>query len=162
MSIGGPQEWNFATVHPANRELANEDEQRINKKLYGGCMHVLWSRLQDLDGSRYARCDACGAEVYLHDDNAKWVETQRVMSDAEVRKAFLRSIPNTRYDDIVANEVLRKIEAAGWHCMIISKADRFACSMAKGDECFVSEPQGTKSAAITVAAGQVLKGKRPR
>jgi len=157
-----PQEWNFASEHPDKREPANEDEQRIHKKLYGNCLHTLWSRRQYPDGNRDAKCDTCDAYVYLGRDKTEFDAADKVKSDREIRELFLRLIGNTRYDDVVANKVFRDIEAAGWHCVIHTKDDQFACSMAKGEERFLSAAQSTKSAAITNAAGQVLMGKWPR
>lgn len=164
MSVYDPyrQEWNFATEHPSKREPANEDEQRIHKKLYGNCLHTLWTRTQYPDGNRDAKCDFCESHVYLGHDRTEFEEADKVKSEREIRERFLRLIPNTRYDEIVANKVFRDMEAAGWHCMVHTKDDQFTCSMAKGNERFVSAAQKIKSAAITDAAGQVLMGKWPR
>lgn len=157
-----PQEWNFASEHPDKREPANEDEQRIHMKLNGGCLHTLWTRTQYTDGMRDARCDKCQWPVYLGRDRTEFEPADPIRSDREIRAMFLRTIPNTRYDDVVANKVFRDMEAAGWHCMLHSVGDQFACSMAKGDEKFVSTAHKSKAAAITEASGLVLKGKWPR
>lgn len=157
-----PQEWNFASEHPDKREPANEHEQRIHMKLYGGCLHTLWTRTQYTDGNRDAKCDKCGSFVYLGHDKTEWETADPVKSDREVRAMFHRLLPNFRYDDVVANKVFRDMESAGWHCMIHSVGEQFACSMTKGGERFVSTAHKAKPAAITEAAGLVLKGKWPR
>jgi hypothetical protein len=157
-----PQEWNFATKHPMKRELANEDEQRIYMKLNGGCLHTMWTREQYPDGMRLAICVKCGAMEDIGRDKTEYEPADPVKSDREIREMFLRRLPNFRYDDVVANKVFRTIEAAGWHCIVHSKDDQFACLMSKGAERFLSASYTTKSAAITNAAGQVLMGKWPR
>jgi hypothetical protein len=157
-----PQEWNFASEHPDKREPANEDEQRIHMKLYGGCLHTLWTRQQYTDGNRDAKCDKCGSFVYLGHEKTEFEDADPVRSDREIRAMFLKLIPNTRYDDVNANKVFRDMEVAGWHCIIHSKDDEFACSMSKGEERFMSGAHKVRAAAITEAAGLVLKEKWPR
>lgn len=155
-------EWNYATEHPWKREPANENEQRIYSKLYGGCLHSMWSRVNRTDGERLATCDKCGWSVDLGHDKTEYEPADPVRSNSEVSAMFQTSLPNYRYDDVQANKVFREMEAAGWHCMIHSAGERFACSTTKGDERFVSTAHDTKAAAITEAAGLLLKGKWPR
>lgn len=159
--LTGP-EWNFASTPPWKREPANDNEKRILTKLYGGCVHTFYTRSQDTDGHRHAKCDHCQSSVYLGRDKTEWEEADKVKSDREIRDSFHRFLPTYSYDDVLANKVFRDMEAAGWHCIIHSVSDRFACSMAKGDERFVSTAHDIRAAAVTEAAGMVLKGKWPR
>jgi hypothetical protein len=155
------QEWNFASEHPSKRESANDDEQLIHMKLSGGCLHTQWTRVAYPEG-RHAKCDKCGQSVYLGRDRTDFEKADPVVSDREIRAMLLKLIPNTRYDDVVANKVFRDMEMAGWHCMVQSVGDSFVCSMRKGDERHVSKSYPAKSFAITEAAGSVLKDKWPR
>lgn len=162
MSLFRPQEWNFASEHPSKRTSATADEQRIYEKLQGGCLHREWARMQSADGHRTATCSACDFSVDLGRDSTEFEKADPVLSDSAVRELFLRSIPHTRYDDANANKVFRDLEAAGWHCIIRSRGDRYKCAMSKGNERFVSSAYSTKAAAITEAAGLLLRGIWPR
>ncbi|GEM_PF-2823550 len=90
------------------------------------------------------------------------MDADPVKTDAEIREGWLRGVRRFMYDEVVASELFRTIEATGWTCIIYNKDDLFACSMAKGSERFVSGAHKTKCAAITDAASQVAKGKFPR
>lgn len=118
-----PQEWNFASEHPDKREPANEHEQRIHMKLNGGCLHTMWTRQQYTDGMRVAICDKCGAMEYLGHDKREFEPADPIRSDREIRAMFAKRVPNTRYDDVVANKVFRDMETAGWHCVVHSVGD---------------------------------------
>jgi hypothetical protein len=144
-----PPEWYFSSVRPDKREPANEDERRIHLRLYGGCLHSMWTREQDTNGARFAKCDRCGAHPYLGRDKTTWSDADPVMSDREIQATFDRMVPNYRYDDVLANKLFRDIEHAGWHCLMHSLSDRFACSMEKGAERFLSTAHDTKAAAIS-------------
>ena len=162
MGFLDPPEWNYASEHPSKRLPANEDERRIYVKMHDGCLHDMWKRFTDTEGKRYAKCDSCGASTWIGDEANDRRDATPVLTDAEVRDRWASGISSSRYDDVIANELLREIEAAGWHCMLHTKGDQFACSMEKGSERIVSAAHKIRAAAITEAAGLVVKGKWPR
>lgn len=162
MNLSGRQEWNFNSEHPLKRTAATPDELRIYEKLYGGCTHSMWTRIQDANGHRHATCDTCQKSVYLGREGNRWESGDLVLPDAAVQEKFLGAIPHTRYDDVNANKVFRDLEAAGWTCTVHTRGDLYACTMSKAGERFASNAHNTRAAAITEAAGQLLRGTWPR
>lgn len=162
MNLSGPQEWNFSSEHPLKRTAATSDELLIYEKLYGGCTHSTWTRSQDANRNRHATCDTCQKSVYLGRGSSRGACGDLVLTDRAVQERFLGTIPHTRYDDVNANKVFRDLEAAGWTCLVQTRGDLYVCSMTKAGERFASNAHITKAAAITEAAGQLLRGRWPR
>jgi hypothetical protein len=111
------------------------------------CLHRTWSVIQR-GPIRKAECDRCGEEVDASAD--QWGDVPG--TDEQISEAFLRSLPRPAQDELYANTVVRKLEAAGWQFNFSMSGNVVACSLTKGLHSFRSGPHRQRSAAIVAVA----------
>ena len=159
-----PTDWNFRDLeHRTALPLPTVAELRVLEKVLGRCIHRTWTREQDRSGYRSSVCDICGASIGIgFESRSRAFGPDPVLSDAMVSDMWLRELPRPARVEVVANEVVRKIEEAGWYCLISHNGTHYSCSMSKGSERFSSGQKATRSEAIVAAAAQVVAGKFPR
>jgi hypothetical protein len=155
---------NFQNLeHRTLLPLPTAAELRVLEKVLGRCIHRNWTREEDRDGYRSSVCDACGRSIDIGSGRrSEYFESDPILSDATINEMWLKELPRPAGVEVVANEVFRKVEAAGWDCMVFHNGTVYSCSMSKGFERFLSGPQTTRSNAIVAAAVQVAAGKFPR
>lgn len=159
-----PTDLNFQNLeHRTLLPLPTAAELRVLEKVLGRCIHRTWTREQDRSGYRSSVCDACGMSINIGScRRSQYFEPDPILSDATINEMWLRELPRPARVEVVANEVLRKVEAEGWDCMVFHTGAHYSCSMSKGSERFLSGKHTTKCKAIVAAAVQIAAGKFPR
>src|SRR2546425_1133199 len=129
-----PTDWNFRDLeHRTELPLPIAAELRVLEKVLGRCIHRTWTREQDRSGYRSSNCDTCGASIHIGSDyRSQYIEPDPVLSDAVVNEMWLRQLPRPARVEVIANEVVRKVEEAGWYCLMSHNGTQYSCSMSKG------------------------------
>lgn len=151
-------DWNFRNLeHRTELPLPTIAELRVIEKILGRCIHRTWTREQERSGYRSSLCDTCGASIGIGmESRSHYIEPDPVLSDAAVSSMWLSELPRPARVEAVANEVFRRVENAGWSCLITQHGTVCSCSMSKGSERFLSGQQATRSEAIVAAAADSL------
>jgi hypothetical protein len=114
----------------------------VLERVAGECMHRTWS-ITERGRLRYAVCDSCREEIPLSDNGSECP-----LAVEEIREAFLRSLARPGQDELYANKLVRKVEAAGWQFTFASSGDFVGCTLSNGADTFRSGPHRFRCQAI--------------
>jgi hypothetical protein len=124
------------------RPLPSSDELLVLEYIVGACMHRTWS-MAEHSRTSYATCDLCGEQIVAMSEG--W---EHEATPEEVKERFLRLLPRPGQDELYANTLVRKVEAAGWQFNFSKSGDVIACSLSNGPHSFRSGPHKYRCKAI--------------
>jgi hypothetical protein len=126
---------------------ATDDERVIAEKILGHCVHDEWTELTTRAGSIEISCRGC--------DQTFFYREPKLGERVDVRRFLLAQIVKPEEDDVVAQQVSRTTERAGWTVALRSGDGRWICTFSAMGRAFASRQHASRAAAICEAAAKV-------
>lgn len=134
-------------MHPGGRP-ATIDEQVVNECIFGECNHRHWTEFTDKYKRLTLNCLDCGCDFPFHEQDTPTLS----------KSDFLLSATRKYSEEpVLADLILRQVEAAAWRPMLAESQGVFFCTLESGSHKFSSGAHRSRPEAICAAAAKLAK-----